>query len=98
MQNMSAHEAKSRFGQLLDTARHEPVTIEKHGRAVAVMISKEDYDEIQQIRLQQLRQEVQYGLDAVEKGAYSEFDKDELKKLGERVKQAGRQREKDRNS
>ena len=95
MRNMSAHDAKSRFGQLLDTARHEPVTIEKHGRAVAVVISKEDYDEIQQIRLQQLRQEVQYGLDAVKKGDYSEFDRDGLEKLGDRVKQAGRLREKE---
>ncbi|MBT7863648.1 MAG: type II toxin-antitoxin system Phd/YefM family antitoxin, partial [Gemmatimonadetes bacterium] len=39
MQTISAHEAKARFGQLLDAARVEPVTIEKHGRPVAVLVS-----------------------------------------------------------
>jgi len=42
MQNVSAHDAKARFGQRLDTARYEPVVIERHGRAVAVVVSKEE--------------------------------------------------------
>ena len=46
MRKISANEAKARFGQLLDTARREPVTIEKHGRPVAVVISVEDYQEL----------------------------------------------------
>jgi prevent-host-death family protein len=45
MQSFSAHDAKAHFGKLLDTARHEPVTIEKHGRAVAVVIPKEEFDD-----------------------------------------------------
>lgn len=49
MQNISAHDAKSRFGQLLDTARREPVVIERHGRAVAVVVSKEEYDALNDI-------------------------------------------------
>ncbi|MBK1702880.1 type II toxin-antitoxin system Phd/YefM family antitoxin [Thiococcus pfennigii] len=50
MQNISAHDAKARFGQLLDTARREPVVIERHDRAVAVVLSKEEYDELNDIR------------------------------------------------
>lgn len=46
VRTISANEAKARFGQLLDTARREPVVIEKHGRAVAVVISIEDYEEL----------------------------------------------------
>jgi len=46
MQKVSANEAKSRFGELLDKARREPVVIEKHGRAVAVVMSTEEYDEL----------------------------------------------------
>jgi len=38
MQSVSAHDAKARFGQLLDTALREPVVIERHGRAVAVVL------------------------------------------------------------
>ena len=44
MKNMSARDAKNGFGLLLDTARAEPVTIEKHGRPVVVVLSVEEYE------------------------------------------------------
>ena len=40
---MSAKDAKNAFGLLLDTARAEPVAIEKHGRRVVVVLSAEEY-------------------------------------------------------
>lgn len=43
MRTVSAKEAKDGFGALLDAAQREPVTITKKGRAVAVVLSKEDY-------------------------------------------------------
>ena len=43
MKTMSAKEAKNAFGLLLDNARAEPVTVEKHGRAVVVVLSVEEY-------------------------------------------------------
>jgi len=43
MKSMSAGAAKNAFGLLLDTARAEPVTIEKHGRGVVVVLSIEEY-------------------------------------------------------
>jgi prevent-host-death family protein len=46
MKNMSAKDTKNEFGLLLDTARAEPVTIEKHGRPVAVVVSIEKYDRL----------------------------------------------------
>jgi len=46
MKIMSAREAKNGFGLLLDTARAEPVTIEKHGRPVAVVLSTETYERL----------------------------------------------------
>ncbi len=64
MQNISAHEAKAGFGKLLDTARREAVTIEKHGRAVAVVISKEEFDDIEAMKLELLRSEVEKGIAA----------------------------------
>lgn len=39
----TAKEAKNNFGRLLDEARRSPVAINKNGRKVAVLISKEDY-------------------------------------------------------
>ncbi|MGY6628967.1 MAG: type II toxin-antitoxin system Phd/YefM family antitoxin [Oceanicaulis sp.] len=43
MRTFTAADAKNRFGELLDAARREPVSIERHGRPVAVMISHEEY-------------------------------------------------------
>ena len=39
MINMTSTEAKTHFGALLDMAQRNPVTIEKKGRPVAVLLS-----------------------------------------------------------
>ena len=46
MRYMTANDAKKNFGQLLDIARREPVSVQKHGRPVTVMLSIEDYEEL----------------------------------------------------
>jgi prevent-host-death family protein len=50
MKSMSAKDAKNGFGQLLDTAQREPVTIEKKGRPVAVVISLDEYEKLEAAR------------------------------------------------
>ena len=47
MKTYAASEAKNSFGRLLDTAQREPVTIEKKGRPVAVVLSIEDYERLE---------------------------------------------------
>lgn len=49
MQTLSAKDAKYNFGRLIDTARAEPVTVEKHGRAVVVVLSVEEYKRLKAI-------------------------------------------------
>ncbi len=46
MKTMSAREAKNGFGLMIDTARAEPVLIEKHGRGVVMVISVEEYERL----------------------------------------------------
>jgi len=46
MQRMSARDAKNGFGRLIDLARAEPVAIEKHGRAVVVVVAFEEYERL----------------------------------------------------
>jgi prevent-host-death family protein len=92
MKTFSAHEAKARFGQLLDAARTEPVTIEKHGRPVAVLVSKKEYDESQTAKLRRLRAEVQEGIDAIERGEVTEFEDADLEQVAGRLKSEARQR------
>lgn len=92
MRSMSAHDAKARFGQLLDAARTGPVTINKHGRAVAVVISKEEFDAIEAIKLEKLRSEVQKGIEAIERGDFVEFEQTEIRQFGDSIKSRGRGR------
>lgn len=46
MRTMSARAAKNAFGLLIDTARAEPVVIEKHGRGVVVVVAIEEYERL----------------------------------------------------
>lgn len=46
MQRIAAREAKNSFGRLIDMARAEPVAIEKHGRAVVVVVAFEEYERL----------------------------------------------------
>jgi prevent-host-death family protein len=46
MQSMSARDAKNAFGRLIDMARAEPVTIEKYGRSVVVVLAVEEFERL----------------------------------------------------
>jgi prevent-host-death family protein len=46
MKTMAARDAKNGFGYLIDLARAEPVTIEKHGRPVVVVLSIEEFERL----------------------------------------------------
>ena len=47
MHNISARDAKNRFGHILETSQHEDVLIERHGRPFSVMMSIRRYEQIQ---------------------------------------------------
>ena len=48
MQSISAKDAKYGFGRLIDLARSEPVTVEKHGRPVVVVMAVEEYERLRE--------------------------------------------------
>jgi antitoxin Phd len=50
MITVTSVEAQNRFGQLLDTVQREPVTITRHGRTAAFIVSPQDMMELQQLR------------------------------------------------
>jgi len=50
MITITSVEAQNRFGQLLDTVQREPVTITRHGRPAAFMVSAQDMQELQEVR------------------------------------------------
>ncbi len=65
MKAIAAKEAKNHFGEMLDTVQREPLTIEKHGRAVAVVMSAQDY---QQMKLERLRARLAVGEAQLDRG------------------------------
>ena len=50
MIKITSMEAQNRFGQLLDTVQREPVTITRHGRVAAFMVSPQDMDDLNNAR------------------------------------------------
>jgi prevent-host-death family protein len=86
MRTVAALEAKNRFGELLDTAQREPVTIEKHGRAVAVVVSAEEYKAMEALKLASLRAEIDKGLDDIAAGRTADGE-EAFKALRERFGQ-----------
>lgn len=87
MKAIAAREAKNQFGSLMDAAQREPVAIEKHGRAVAVLMSVEEY---KMIKFGRLQSEVQAGLDQLDNQQSKLFGKTDLHDLFEGIKRQGR--------
>ena len=55
MKRVAAKDAKNRFGQLIDDAQRQPVTVEKNGRPFVVVQSFEDFQIAQQLKMASLR-------------------------------------------
>jgi prevent-host-death family protein len=58
MDTLSANEAKTHFGDMLLKAQRSPIQINKNGKPVAVVISAEDYESIEALKLQLLQARV----------------------------------------
>ena len=58
MDNLSANEAKTQFGDLLLKAQRAPVQINKNGKPVVVVISIDEYESIEALKLRFLQSRV----------------------------------------
>ena len=68
MQTMTANEAKTRFGELLIDAQREAVQISKNGKPVAVMMSLEDYEQLEAMKMEMLQAKVSEAILDIEAG------------------------------
>jgi len=55
MDSLSANEAKTQFGDMLLKVQRAPVQINKNGKPVAVVISMEEYESIEALKLRFLQ-------------------------------------------
>ena len=71
---MTSTEAKTHFGALLDIAQRNPVTIQKKGRPVAVILSESEYKAYQQLKLQVLQNDLNAGIQQADQGLLIDSD------------------------
>lgn len=70
--NYSATDLSSKSGEILDTAQREPVTIQKHGRDFAFIISAQEMGEMLEARkLLSLQGAVKEGFAQIERGEHT---------------------------
>ncbi len=68
MQAMTANEAKTQFGEILLKAQRSPVQINKHGKPVAVMLSIQDYENLEELKLKWLQMRALNADEQIRKG------------------------------
>ena len=56
MQALTANDAKTQFGDMLLKAQREPVQINKNGKPVAVVISMDEYQQMEEIKFTLLKE------------------------------------------
>ena len=59
MHTLTANEAKTQFGDMLLKAQREPVQINRNGKPVAVVVSIEDYEQMEAMKHQLLKAKIQ---------------------------------------
>ncbi len=55
MQALTANEAKTQFGDMLMKVQREPIQINKNGKPVAIVVSVEEYEQMEALKLRLLK-------------------------------------------
>lgn len=68
MDALSANEAKTQFGDMLLKAQRAPVQINRNGKPVAVVISMDEYESIEALKLRLLQSRVAQAMTDINAG------------------------------
>ncbi|RJT27802.1 type II toxin-antitoxin system Phd/YefM family antitoxin [Buttiauxella izardii] len=82
MISFTANQAKTQFGEMMAKAQREPVSITKNGKPSVVVMSIADYEAIEELKLQCLRDKLARSVAQIESGNLRDGDEvfDELLK------------------
>ena len=80
MQSFTANQAKTQFGQFLDTAQREPVQVMKHDRVGGVMVSAKDYEAMRLFYADRLQHRLAQSAQLAEAAGLTAHQLDELLK------------------
>ena len=68
MEILNASDAKREFGEVLLKAQKEPIGINRNGKPVAVVMSVLEFEQLQALREDYLKKELQKGMASLETG------------------------------
>ncbi|MEZ5690033.1 MAG: type II toxin-antitoxin system prevent-host-death family antitoxin [Rickettsiales bacterium] len=84
MEILNASDAKREFGEMLLKVQYEPIKINKNGKAVAVVMSMQEYEAIELLKTDWLNKEIDKGLQDLRLGKL-ENSEDVLARLRHRA-------------
>ncbi len=74
MLSFTANQAKTQFGEMLAKAQREPVSITKNGKPSVVVMSIDDYNELEAFKLQNLRDKLARSVTQAQNGQLHDGD------------------------
>ena len=74
MEVFTANEAKNRFGEVILKSQKAPVQVTRSGKPVAMIISIEDYNATEELKLRYVQEHIQEALDDIENGNVEDGD------------------------
>ncbi len=78
MLTMTANEAKTHFGEFLDSAQREPVRVIRHDRVVGVLVNAKDYEEMRVFYTNRLQSTLRESSAAAARAGLTEENLDKL--------------------
>ncbi|MDH5630533.1 MAG: type II toxin-antitoxin system Phd/YefM family antitoxin [Gammaproteobacteria bacterium] len=72
MEELTANQAKTQFDVMLSKVQGAPIQINKNGKPVAVVVSNEDYESIEKLKLELLKSRARKAMDDIQSGYFSE--------------------------
>jgi prevent-host-death family protein len=74
MEVFTANEAKNHFGEVILKSQREPVQVTKSGKPVAMVVSMEEYDAAEELKLRYVRKHIEESLKDIEEGHVEDGD------------------------
>lgn len=74
METLTANEARIAFGEALQKAQTTPIQITKSGKPFAILMSVDNYQKMEELKLQLLREKIARAYEDLENGRCSDGD------------------------
>ena len=74
MEVFTANEAKNRFGEIILKSQKEPVQVTRSGKPVVMVVSIDEYNAMEELKLRHVREHIQEALADIKNGNVEDGD------------------------